>query len=52
MRAIGDMSIAHVAHQNTIRAVEWDLKLMAVFERPNVERATVNRYKVLGKRLK
>lgn len=25
MRAIGDMSVAHVAHQNTIRADEWDL---------------------------
>jgi len=25
MRAIGDMSVAHVAQQNTMRAVEWDL---------------------------
>jgi len=25
MRAIGDMSVAQVAHQNTIRTVEWDL---------------------------
>ena len=25
MYAIGDMSVAHVAHQNTIRVNEWDL---------------------------